>query len=71
MRGRRIGVAGVIANHPEHLKVELGNIWYGPIAQRTGASREATTLLLAHLFSLGYRRVEWKCDAIQWISLTS
>lgn len=61
--GTPIGVANLIANQPQHLKVELGSIWYGPIAQGTGASREVTLLLLAHVFSLGYRRAEWKCDA--------
>ena len=64
MGGVPVGVACFIANQPQHLKVELGSIWYGPIAQRTGASREATELMLAHAFSLGYRRVEWKCDAL-------
>lgn len=59
-----VGVACFIANQPQHLKIELGSIWYGPIAQGTGASREATDLMLAHAFGLGYRRVEWKCDAL-------
>jgi RimJ/RimL family protein N-acetyltransferase len=63
LRGVPVGVACFIANQPQHLKIELGSIWYGPIAQGTGASREATELMLAHAFSLGYRRVEWKCDA--------
>jgi RimJ/RimL family protein N-acetyltransferase len=61
--GAPVGVACFIANQPQHLKIELGSIWYGPIGQRTGASREATELMLAHAFGLGYRRVEWKCDA--------
>ena len=61
--GTPIGVANLIANQPQHLKIELGSIWYGPIAQGTGASREATLLLLEHVFALGYRRAEWKCDA--------
>lgn len=61
--GVPVGVANFLANQPQHLKVELGSIWYGPIAQRTGASREATKLMLEHAFGLGYRRVEWKCDA--------
>lgn len=60
--GAPVGVVNFLANHPEHLKVELGSIWYGPIAQGTGASAEATHLMLDHAFALGYRRVEWKCD---------
>jgi len=62
--GTPVGVANLMANHPEHLKIELGSIWYGPVAQRTGASREVTRLLLALVFGLGYRRAEWKCDAL-------
>lgn len=59
-----VGVACYMANRPEDLKVELGAIWYGPIAQGTGASREATRLMCGHAFGLGYLRVEWKCDAL-------
>lgn len=62
--GTPLGVVNLIANHPEHLKLELGAIWYGAIAQGTGASREATDLLLRYVFGLGYRRIEWKCDAL-------
>ncbi len=58
-----LGVAAFMANVPADLKIELGSIWYGPIAQGTGASREATHLMCAHAFELGYRRVEWKCDS--------
>lgn len=61
--GTPLGVASFMANRPADLKIELGSIWYGPIAQGTGASREATLLMCAHAFGLGYRRVEWKCDA--------
>jgi RimJ/RimL family protein N-acetyltransferase len=63
MTGELVGVACFIANQPAHLKVELGSIWYGPIAQGTGCSAEATYLMLEHAFALGYRRVEWKCDS--------
>jgi RimJ/RimL family protein N-acetyltransferase len=62
--GSPVGIATFMANSPHDLKIELGNIWYGPIAQRTGASREATRLMCAHAFGLGYRRVEWKCNAL-------
>jgi len=57
------GVACLIANVPMHLKIELGSIWYGTKYRRAGVSREATELLLAHVFGLGYLRAEWKCDA--------
>jgi RimJ/RimL family protein N-acetyltransferase len=61
---RQIGVANYMNNSPVHLKIELGNIWYSPIAQRTNANLEATYLMLKHAFDLGYRRIEWKCDSL-------
>jgi RimJ/RimL family protein N-acetyltransferase len=61
--GQQLGVVNLLANVPEHLKVELGGIWYSPVAQGTGANTEAVRLLLDHVFALGYRRAEWKCDA--------
>jgi len=61
--GRQVGAVNFMANMPEHLKVELGSIWYSPLVQRTKASLETTFLMLGHAFDLGYRRVEWKCDA--------
>jgi RimJ/RimL family protein N-acetyltransferase len=62
--GQQLGVVNYQANAPEHLKIELGGIWYSPVAQTTGANTEAAYLLLEHAFGLGYRRVEWKCDAL-------
>lgn len=62
--GQPIGTVSYLANVPEHLKIELGSIWYSPLAQRTGANIEATYLMLKHAFELGYRRLEWKCDAL-------
>jgi len=61
--GHPVGVANYMNNVPDHLKIELGSIWYSPIVQRTGANPEATYLLLKHAFDLGYRRVEWKCHS--------
>jgi RimJ/RimL family protein N-acetyltransferase len=61
---RPVGVVNFMTNFPMHLKIELGNIWYSPIVQRTKANLESTYLMLAHAFTLGYRRVEWKCDAL-------
>ena len=60
----QVGFAGYTNNAPEHLKIELGHIWYSPVAQRTNANLETAYLLLRHAFGLGYRRVEWKCDAL-------
>lgn len=61
--GAPVGVTNYMNNVPAHLKVELGNIWYSPLVQRTKVNLESTYLMLSRMFSLGYRRVEWKCDA--------
>ena len=45
-------------------RLELGHIWFGPAAQRTAANTEAALLMLDWTFRAGYRRAEWKCDAL-------
>jgi RimJ/RimL family protein N-acetyltransferase len=62
--GHQVGVVTFMSNVPAHLKIELGNIWYSPLVQRTAANTESTYLMLQHAFELGYRRVEWKCNAL-------
>ena len=44
--------------------VEVGNIILGPRLQRTTAATEAMSLLARHVFDLGFRRFEWKCDSL-------
>ncbi len=61
---RPIGVICMMANSPSNLKIELGHIWISPIMQGRGVIYEACYLLLRHCFELGYRRLEWKCDAL-------
>lgn len=62
--GRRMGMLSIMRITPAHGVAELGHIWYGLAAQRTPINTEAVFLLLQHLFDdLGYRRVEWKCNA--------
>lgn len=62
--GQQVGVTTFMSNVPSQLKIELGNIWYSPLVQRTPANTEATYLMLKHTFGLGYRRLEWKCNAL-------
>ncbi len=62
--GQPVGTASYMNNVPEHLKIEIGAVVYSPIVQRTGANTEATYLMLRHAFDLGYRRLEWKCNAL-------
>src|SRR6185436_7978536 len=50
---------------PEHQSIEIGNIYWGPAIARTPVATEANYLFAAYAFdALGYRRYEWKCDAL-------
>jgi len=50
---------------PEHGVIEIGSILWGPKIARTRVATEALYLFAAHAFdTLGYRRFEWKCDAL-------
>ena len=60
-----VGVVSFLNIKTDMRTIELGHIWYAPDAQRTAANTEATLLMLRESFDvLGYRRVEWKCDAL-------
>lgn len=63
--GEAIGVVSFLAIEPVHRCVEIGHVWYVPAARRTEANTESVYLLLREAFDrCGYRRVEWKCDAL-------
>lgn len=49
---------------PKNAAVELGNIWLAPVMQRTRAATEAMFLPLLAADDLGYRRLVWKCNAL-------
>jgi RimJ/RimL family protein N-acetyltransferase len=62
--GRAVGIATYLRNEPVHGCVEVGFITMGTTLQRTTASTEALVLMARHVFALGYRRYEWKCDSL-------
>jgi RimJ/RimL family protein N-acetyltransferase len=50
---------------PAHGSIELGHIWLGSALQNSRGATAALYLMPRHtLDDLGYRRVEWKCDAL-------
>lgn len=50
---------------PGNAAIEIGNIWFAPVLQRTRAASEAMFLLLRLAADeLGYRRLVWKCNAL-------
>ncbi|WP_298215510.1 GNAT family N-acetyltransferase [Acidocella sp.] len=63
--GRASGFLSLLNIEPRHAAIELGNIWFGPELRRTRAATEAMYLLLRHAADdLGYRRLVWKCNAL-------
>jgi RimJ/RimL family protein N-acetyltransferase len=50
---------------PKNASIELGSIWFSPRMQRTQAATEAMFLpLRLAADELGYRRLVWKCNAL-------
>ena len=63
--GRRVGMCSFMSIVPEMQRIEIGHIWYAPHLQGSGISVEVAWMLLSEAFErLGYRRVEWKCNAL-------
>jgi RimJ/RimL family protein N-acetyltransferase len=58
------GMACWMRCDPVNGTVEVGSILLGPGLSRTAAATEAMHLMAAHAFAQGYRRYEWKCDAL-------
>ena len=63
--GRGVGMCSFMSIVPEMRRIEIGHIWYAPPLQGSGISVEVSWMLLSEAFErLGYRRVEWKCNAL-------
>jgi RimJ/RimL family protein N-acetyltransferase len=63
--GRALGIATLMEIRPAMRVIEVGNIVYSPALQRTGLATEAQYLLARYVFeTLGNRRYEWKCNAL-------
>jgi len=63
--GQLGGVASYLRINGAQGVIEVGHINYAPALQRSRAATEAMVLMMARAFEeLGYRRYEWKCDAL-------
>jgi RimJ/RimL family protein N-acetyltransferase len=63
------GMASFLNIHPTAGSIEIGHIWFGPALQNTAAATEALYLMIRHAMDdLGYRRMEWKCNALNQAS---
>lgn len=69
IRDKSVGTAKGVASYlniaAKNGSIEIGHIWFGPALQRTRAASEAMYLMLRYaLDDLRYRRMEWKCNAL-------
>ena len=58
------GVASYLRIAPKQGSIEVGNIAFAPRLQKTKAATEAMYLMMKWAFEAGYRRYEWKCNAL-------
>jgi RimJ/RimL family protein N-acetyltransferase len=63
--GRALGYFTLLRIEPQMRVIEVGHVLYSPSLQRTPLGTEAQYLLARYVFeTLGYRRYEWKCNAL-------
>lgn len=58
------GVAAYLRITPEMGTIEVGHINLSPELQRSRAATDAMVMMMERAFQAGYRRYEWKCDAL-------
>ncbi|WNO09432.1 GNAT family protein [Teredinibacter sp. KSP-S5-2] len=54
---------------PEAASIELANVYFSPQLKHSTLATEAVYLMLNYAFELGYRRCEWKCNALNQASI--
>ncbi len=59
-----VGVTSYLRIEPLVGNIEVGHLAFSPLLQRTAAATESMFLMMRRAFELGYRRYEWKCDAL-------
>ena len=61
---RAVGVASYLRFNPASGSIEVGHINFAPLLQSTIGATEAMYLMMRWAFMAGYRRYEWKCNAL-------
>jgi len=63
--GKACGQTSFLDIQPENGVIEIGSIWFDLTLRRTPAATEALYLMLCHAMDeLGYRRMQWRCNAL-------
>jgi len=66
--GKATGVASYLRIDPPARSIEVGWITYSPVLQRSRVATDAMFVMMRNAFDLGYRRYEWKCNALNQVS---
>jgi RimJ/RimL family protein N-acetyltransferase len=67
--GKPAGMCSYLNIVPRNGSIEIGSIWFAPSLQRTREATEAMYLLMRYAMDdLRYRRLEWKCNALNQAS---
>lgn len=61
---KAVGIAAYLRIDPKNGSIEVGHLNFSPLMQRTPIATEAMYLMMRYAFELGYRRYEWKCNAL-------
>jgi RimJ/RimL family protein N-acetyltransferase len=67
--GKAVGVAAYLRIDPRAASIEVGWITFSPLMQQKPIATEAMYLMMRYAFDLGYRRYEWKCNALNQPSI--
>ncbi len=62
--GVAVGLASYLRIAPAVASIEVGHIHFSRALQGTAGATEAMYLMMQRAFESGYRRYEWKCDAL-------
>lgn len=62
--GQWTGLASYLRINQTDRSIEVGHIRFSPLLQSTIAATEALYLMMKWAFEQGYRRYEWKCNAL-------
>ncbi|MEY4730378.1 MAG: N-acetyltransferase [Pseudomonadota bacterium] len=61
---KAVGLASYLRIDPNNGSIEVGHLNFSPLLQAKPTATEAMYLMMKQAFDLGYRRYEWKCNAL-------
>ena len=68
LSGRPLGIASYLRIHSAEGSIEVGHIHFSPLLHRSTSATESMFLMMQWAFEAGYRRYEWKCNALNQAS---